>query len=504
MAGEGTVFDKLLACSLESFADTYVNEIKTVYEYDAVEIREFLTTFNSPNDGLKFVALSSLRQLLLETMRSKLPAVCANKQLYNRKKTETIANDIYILGYCVVNEREDTRLSRIFKNPSDSNIDPHADETPRAIATDSTAADTVELVEVCLNLQNDVVCLTRLVKGLQSDILSLSEKLRASGTAHCLHDVMLQNPQPVNDPAVEVGPPPSAPSTVDNGSQSVDQTAGNPVPTTTPSTGQTPVADAEHLLDTDTPPTGQIQTLGQFALPRDQRNRVKNGKAFNGSNRQEVEGSATRQMSIEGIQDNSLNAQALKSVYVGRLSDKTTTSTVRSHLREVGVTQVCDIIDLKCKMAGQASFCIVAEDCNAEEAIYNPSIWPRGAKIRPFKEKNNNQQPRKVGNHQWNQRGPRLRNHNNNHRGNQRTPAPSRSATPSPVSSESSSRALTTPSPTPSPAVPVTPPISPQVWYPAPHSQRPMVPYHQQMMYDPFTLNRFSPLMWQSNALHNM
>ena len=55
-----SVFDNLLVATLESFAESFISNLRSVYEYDATEIRDFLIAFNHPHDTSKFVALSSL------------------------------------------------------------------------------------------------------------------------------------------------------------------------------------------------------------------------------------------------------------------------------------------------------------------------------------------------------------------------------------------------------------------------------------------------------------
>ena len=104
---------------------------------------------------------------------------------------------------------------------------------------------------------------------------------------------------------------------------------------------------------------------GQFSLPRDQRTKVKEGKVFAGSPRKEVTGTGVQLTTIESAGSDQTSVDSLKSIYVGRLSAKTTINSLNNHLQQQGITQISDIVDLKCKIPGQSSFCIVADYVNA-------------------------------------------------------------------------------------------------------------------------------------------
>ena len=88
-------------------------------------------------------------------------------------------------------------------------------------------------------------------------------------------------------------------------------------------------------------------------------------------------------MGIQGVD----SAVQPRSIYVGRLSDKMTINSLRQHLQEAGNNNISDIIKLNCRSPGQSSFCIVADEEAAENALYDDKIWPLGVKVRPYGEK---------------------------------------------------------------------------------------------------------------------
>ena len=252
------------------------------------------------------------------------------------------------------------------------------------------------------------------------------------------------------------------------------------------------------------PPAQQTQpSNSQFSLQRDQRQKALNGKAFTGSDRPEVQGTATRTMSIESV---SVKAQESamkipKSVYVGRLSANTTVVSLRKHLGEEGIINISDIIDLKCRSPDQTSFCIIADDPSVEEALYDPTKWPRGTKIRPFKQKNDfkNQQQKRNPQHWKDRQGPRHRQQYSNRGPTQ--PKSSQvdrannmhSPSPTPVT-EPSTSAVSQPLPRTQSTASVPPLITPSDHWMSVHRQLPP-PFHPVYSY-PFSQNRFSPLTW--------
>ena len=511
--------------SLESFAESFISDLRSVYEYDATEIRDFLIAFNHPHDTLKFVALSSLRQTLFESLCSNFPSV-STKQMYSRRKTETLANDIYILGYCVVNNSEDSRLSKIFKN---NNTEASTDTNPElnAQVTESDTFNTAELVDTCLDLRRSVKDLTDVVRNLQTEIRGLQQQIIQSEQLNARtrsteseeristgppqqndHQSQFANPQietqepapstshaatvhsiPPGSNVNDKSPMQSPPHSRNNDDESESVNANSP--TQAPPKRSNSVAElvtAPGITKNKIPPS-------QFTLPKDQRAKIKEGRAFNGSHRQEVTGTGAQLSSIEGIDSDSNAIDSLKSIYVGRLSSKTTTDSLNRHLREQGINQISDIIDLKCRTPGQSSFCIVADNTITEEAIYNARIWPIGAKIRPFKKKNDSR-INHAGNQRGNQRGPRHQPwHNSNKNSGSHTKSVNRTIHNPPAPSEPiTTGAKPTPLMKASPQNPASPP---NAWPPLP--QRQIFPFPP-MFYDPYGANRFSPLTWQSNV----
>ena len=503
--GDGTqienVFDGLLERPLEEFVDTFLTSIESIYEYDATEIQDFLVTFNTPYINVKFITLVALRQQLHESLVQKFPQL-ASKKLYNRRKTPNIVNDIYIIGYCIVNELEDSRLNKVLKNYTAVIDVSEQEEGDQSLLNDTEGG----LLAVCVQLQKSVTELTKTVKKLQEDIVALKADLHVPGVRdEPTPGASAPNNPPSDSGATAVPPVSAVPNSSEREEENNDR---DEVPTRESQNevrlpqidhntvqprgdgnapGSSNASNADNTTSSHQDHSRQDSQNGPFQLQRNQRQRARMDRAFVSPSREEVQGQATRPMSIKGIQGtDALTPESQpRSVYVGRLSDATTTSSLRKHLSEVGIGQVSDIIDLRCKIQGQSSFCLIADGEQMETAIYNPDIWPRGAKIRPFKEKTQ-KRPFQNRNVRGNSGGPRLQKQN------------------SARSSPESSRLTGSMAPQPVPQT-VTPPIqsagqsaqsqSPQTVLPwMPQLPRPVHP----MFYDPVSYNRYSPLMWQS------
>ncbi len=76
-----------------------------------------------------------------------------------------------------------------------------------------------------------------------------------------------------------------------------------------------------------------------------------------------------------------------RSVYIGKLGNDPIQDMLTDHLNDIGVSQVSDVIKLNCTVGNQASFCVIVDNDTSEAAIYDPTKWPQGVCIRPYKQR---------------------------------------------------------------------------------------------------------------------
>ncbi len=95
----GTVLDHIteqLAGGRE-FHKLFYENITSIYEFDATEIQDFLQKHDTESDDKRRVNIIATRQLLSDKLCDLFTSL-QNRELYNRRKMETIASDVYILG----------------------------------------------------------------------------------------------------------------------------------------------------------------------------------------------------------------------------------------------------------------------------------------------------------------------------------------------------------------------------------------------------------------------
>ena len=439
MGDNNNVFDRLSGQSADDLPDLFMQNIQAIYQYDQLEIREFLLTSHADSNESRWAVLTTTRQYLLSELQKMFPSL-KEKELYKRKKMELMAQDVFIMGYSFVNKIQDKRLGKTFKTTAALNdSQPHASN--ESLVEDNTDSD---LQETCMLLRQTVLNLESTVIRLSIDVKDLRHQLE---TQHPIRQVPPAGPA-TQAPATQA-PTTQAPATQasdgdggtpeDKGSSSETETVnGEQRNTTGDSTQVDGKEQPSAKSDTEMQGASTTSVLPQpFSFQREQKQQTKRGKIFTGTKRAPVCGSSTTLKTIQGIvQEKSQPKPQPKSVYVGRLSSSVTTTSLRKHLQEQGVQGISEVIDLKCRIADQASFCIVADCEKTEEALYNSSIWPQGAKIRPYEEKQkstnpvHNIKPRRL------QKNPRQQN---NRQDRQLASAPRSTTSAAPVKSDASS-----------------------------------------------------------------
>ena len=131
------------------------------------------------------------------------------------------------------------------------------------------------------------------------------------------------------------------------------------------------------------------------------------GQSKSVENRAEVRGSSQDQHRVKSVQQDQLS-QPTSLVYVGSLTRNTSEEDLRCHLMDIGVSNqnISDVFQLNSRSIKDTSFCVSLCDRQAEYLVYNPSNWPSGTRIRPFKKRPNRRKPYQRSHHAT---GPRFR-----------------------------------------------------------------------------------------------
>ena len=388
-----TVFETLTQQNPDDLHVIFQDKIEEIFEYDASEIQEYLLAI-TPRDNGDLASLQdillSIRSTLHTSVKEKFAAL-ANSELYNRRKDEKIAHDIYILGCCIVNNTPDKRIDKTLKSINGAlHLSGSITGDASAGSAHSLSPPGGDILEVCVELKQTVKLLTDSVNKLSTEVIDLKHEVqRLKGqSATQENGATASTPEvapggdgddapnrsavtpsaPPPPPSPPPPPPPFNPSSVDN-----NRILSQPRPNNDDQRRST-VATVEQGCNT--------LEQDDYQLPRSQRLNIQRGhfKATASKlDRTEVHGASDTHMHISGVAPSKS-----RSVYVGRLSSSTSVEKMRLHLRDSGINRISDVIKLNCRNPDQSSFCIVVDDETCERDMYNPDIWPKFVRIRPY------------------------------------------------------------------------------------------------------------------------
>ena len=95
---------------------------------------------------------------------------------------------------------------------------------------------------------------------------------------------------------------------------------------------------------------------------------------------------AESKFKIQASSPSGINACSTFLVYVGKLSKQTEINTIRSHLSDIGVSNIdlADVIQLRCRNGNEASFCLSLHSAAAKNIVLSNKNWPELVRVRPF------------------------------------------------------------------------------------------------------------------------
>lgn len=101
-----------------AFVNVFRNNLCQIYTYDQAEIINCLCNMSQAKE-----MLMELRLSLYEDAISLLPEY-STTEMFNRRKTSLLAEDVFIFSYCIINKSRDIRLSKLMKNSPDPVTNP--------------------------------------------------------------------------------------------------------------------------------------------------------------------------------------------------------------------------------------------------------------------------------------------------------------------------------------------------------------------------------------------
>lgn len=418
-----TVFDHVTAQLTQGkeFGELFLENLEHIYEFDMTEIQDFILKHDAESDEVRRSNLINARTLLHRKLCEKFTSY-VDRQLYNRRKVEMLVNDIYVIGFSVLNQMLDKRLSKVYKvlrgiTPSQS----HADDTLTGplIDNEDLLQSTVELKATVSLLENTVKLLTEKVTSLTLKIDNMNNNINHDAaqvnTVQAAGSSGDNNRQPPGGGSG--GSLPAANVILPAHRNSTEGQSGAPIPIPPPIPPNWPSVHSGHRPQQQQgmPGRSRLNSRSQgsglnrgFQFQNDQRRNVRRGNTFSSnSGQQEVQGSATQPLRIQGSTMSHSQPNTPRSVYIGRLSENTTPDDIRAHLSDIGVSDLSDVISLNSNISGQASFCVVLDNETDENKVYDHTKWPSGVRVRPYRERSRS--PRQAPHRNNNQYQNRMR-----------------------------------------------------------------------------------------------
>ena len=341
----------------EQFTSMYVNELNRVHEYDKTEIVDFL--MNMPKEEkAKINLLLTLRLSLYDALHEQFPGQC-DSEMYNRRKVSNTVEDIYVIGYSLVNKLMDKRLCKTLKK---FQID---QDTTAASIDDSMAPllNHVDIMETCGLLRDTITELKCVMTDLKGEVKNLKDKVAGL-------EIQLERSNS-NDPVIIT--PPGRTEDTDN----------------VPARPDVEDTDNYRPLDNVSQPSVESDTLSQNIADEE----LANGFRLQPSVRRQMRRGNRIQPDSDPSSGTTHRVRAarpatsrLTPIYVGRLSPDTSELDVRGHLQDIQVRHVADVIPLR-RADDWSSYCVTLDNTESKNKLCDLSNWPAGVVIRPYKDR---------------------------------------------------------------------------------------------------------------------
>ena len=356
--GENSSVLELLTCLNDHFVDMFCEKYVEIFTHTKEEIVTSLIKKDKEQ-------LNLLRTRMLVHLVEQFPQF-AGRGIVTRRKKSLLADDIYIIGYCIVSKMIDRRLPNIFK--SDQNDEPLLLDT-----TENSETDLAGLIQNCAKVQDTTDNLKNTVNDLLARIFSLeNEVTELKKTVKKLSEIKESKGTESKDKDVVI---------IDDhitGEQSRESENFSVNSNSMIKKNQI-IVQAEVHADKNVNLCKPIQP-NRFQHQRSERRRIQRGRIDHSS----VKETTTQDKPIRIHAASSSTERYL--VYIGRLDVNTKEEDLRTHILDIGLQtgDVADVIKLRCRNPKESSFCVSLNDHIAETVLLSTGQWPRGTRVRPY------------------------------------------------------------------------------------------------------------------------
>ena len=353
---ENDVLERLDSLSEKEFVEKFVANLIPVLEHSKEEISEFLQT--------KSVAiLKQVRILTFNELVSKLPAY-ADRELYARRKTDNLIEDIYVFAYSAVNGLADERLSRCLKpllvleNTISKDTQSQEAQDPQ-----TECQDLHSLLDMCLKLKDKVIKLENTVREQNIRITELERHHIITHMSELERDkVTLEEGAPTeirDDSLPQDNLRPGTQSSLREEKEKVSRPNEKLAAKKKSVTAKGPSEGTSTVNSIDTPPQeqGKQKPTTDKVQPR--------LKA--------------------AVADGNLS-QGTLNLYVGKLDVNTREHDLMEHLSDIPAEDILNVKPLNGKNRTSSSFCLSFRNASSYEKALSSTWWPSGVIVRQFKQ----------------------------------------------------------------------------------------------------------------------
>ena len=143
----------------ESFVDCFWNNKQVVFSYAAADVMKLL-------EGRELAILQELRSYLKTIAVASFPEL-REKTLVNRRKANTLAHDIFYLGYSIVNDSVCTELDIIFVKEGEGSHSQNKSTVDDRMPGDISPSEFARLLQMVTELKRSLYVLENKHKQLK-------------------------------------------------------------------------------------------------------------------------------------------------------------------------------------------------------------------------------------------------------------------------------------------------------------------------------------------------
>ena len=333
---------------------SFMKHLVDIFAHVKTDIIEFC-------ESISMSTLLAIRTELFKELQNIFPH--DDYELSERRKLTIIADDVYTLGFSLVNKCQHKNLNKIVRKVASK-----SHKTSENTCQTDVETEYIELLTLCTSLKETVKDLTFKLReatnrltSLEGDITILKTKIQdddeiQSKQANHLPEVRRSIIVKADVHADKYGV--KQPVSVDNNKKDL--------------------TDLDVIEELDSSDEVDDNQSSFRHTSKERKNILKRAKRRPTQKMKVATGGPAEHGKPESTQS--------YLVYVGNLSKDTSEANIRSHLNDIGILKVdvADIIKLKSRNTLESSYCISLHSAEANKLALAVNQWPVGVRVRKY------------------------------------------------------------------------------------------------------------------------